>query len=174
MKPLFEEWADIEEHIGMYQVSNFGMVRSCSRYLFRLGRNGELHAYYRPAKLLTPKKRGEYLAVKLWNPSGGSYKSVHRLVASCFCEGEGTEVNHIDEDKYNNISTNLEWCSRSYNQVHSKGPTLRAIKGCEEVVVKGVRAMAKELGISLCSVQRMLRGDCKSVKGWEVTYQSFD
>jgi len=172
MKPLIDEvWGDIPGYVGMYQASTSGRVRSCSRYVFRRGRCGELHALYRPAKLLTPKKRGEYLAVKLWRPDGGVFYSVHRIVAETFLGVLGDEVNHKDEDKYNNSLENLEWCDKSYNQRYSKGPTLIATRYEQQVIVKGVREMAKELGVGRSSIQRMLSGKCKSVKGWEVYYQ---
>lgn len=49
---------------------------------------------------------------------------IHRLVALHFCENLNpelyTEVNHIDENKQNNIYSNLEWCSRKMNNHHSK------------------------------------------------------
>ena len=44
-------------------------------------------------------------------------KYIHRLVAEAFIERpDGLyEVNHLDEDKKNNIVNNLEWCDRKYN-----------------------------------------------------------
>lgn len=46
---------------------------------------------------------------------------VHRLVAMAFCNGyfDKADVNHKDGNKSNNISSNLEWCTRSENQIHS-------------------------------------------------------
>jgi len=45
---------------------------------------------------------------------------VHRVIAMAFCEGqkEGLQVNHIDGDKLNNNSRNLEWVTPSENQYH--------------------------------------------------------
>lgn len=45
---------------------------------------------------------------------------VHRLVAEAFLENPHnyTDVNHKDENKRNNLVSNLEWCNRSYNCLH--------------------------------------------------------
>ncbi|NGM81233.1 hypothetical protein G5B47_02270 [Paenibacillus sp. 7124] len=46
---------------------------------------------------------------------------IHRLVALHFCDGyaPGLVVNHIDGDKQNNRSDNLEWVTRSANDRHA-------------------------------------------------------
>ena len=49
----------------------------------------------------------------------GKHFKVHRLVAKYFVENEDptnkTIINHKDEDKTNNVYTNLEWCDKKYN-----------------------------------------------------------
>jgi hypothetical protein len=54
---------------------------------------------------------------------GGRRKSVrvHRLVAEAFIPNEdsGTEVNHIDAGRTNNLVANLEWVSASGNRLHA-------------------------------------------------------
>ena len=54
---------------------------------------------------------------------------VHRLVAFYFCPGymEGLVVNHIDGNKLNNISSNLEWVTRSENDIHAFKLGLRKV-----------------------------------------------
>lgn len=45
---------------------------------------------------------------------------VHRLVAQAFIPGDASlEINHKDGDKTNNRANNLEWVTRSQNQIHS-------------------------------------------------------
>ena len=107
-----EIWKDIEGYEGLYQVSNFGRVKSLDRYVLR---NGNI-LFVKGIVLSQLNNRG-YLAVKLCN--SGKYKNyfVHRLVACAFVENLNNynEVNHIDEDKHNNDFRNLEWCDRKYN-----------------------------------------------------------
>jgi hypothetical protein len=79
--------------------------------------------------------------------SGSGYKSiplrvnnkykgffVHRLVAKAFVVNEGDQVNHIDGNKLNNKSDNLEWCNQSANQNHALKTGLRKLKYSRDVV----------------------------------------
>lgn len=57
---------------------------------------------------------------------------VHRIVAEAFVEnpnGLGF-VNHKDENKLNNNASNLEWCSKAYNNTYN-GKTQRC---CKQVI----------------------------------------
>jgi len=46
----------------------------------------------------------------------------HKFIADIFVSNPNnyTEINHKDEDKSNNCSSNLEWCDRCYNMQYSK------------------------------------------------------
>ena len=108
-----EIWKDIEGYEGLYQVSNMGRVKSLKRTV-RCDRGYRIV----PERILKGRKnRVGYLQVQLCKDGKVKKCYVHRLVATVFCENpEGyTEVNHIDENKQNNNSQNLEWCSHSYN-----------------------------------------------------------
>lgn len=110
-----EEWRDIVGYEGLYQVSNLGRVKSMPR-LHRYA-HGE---YLSKKKILSPRKVGkdrEYLSVVLYNGKGKKQYKIHRLVAEAFVPNpqKHKEINHIDENKGNNVASNLEWCSRSYN-----------------------------------------------------------
>jgi hypothetical protein len=63
-----------------------------------------------------------YDSVQLVRPDGSKQrKSIHRLVAENFIPNLSNKpcVNHIDGNKKNNCSSNLEWCSYSENEKHS-------------------------------------------------------
>lgn len=54
---------------------------------------------------------------------------VHRLVARAHLappvDTDKTDVNHIDGNKLNNDITNLEWCTKKYNNRHARDLGLR-------------------------------------------------
>lgn len=100
---MTEEWKEIEGYGGFYFVSNLGRVKSVV--------NGE-------EKLLTiTKMQTGYRKVILSRHGKRRNCTVHRLVAKAFVDGyqDGYTVNHIDENKDNNMAENLEWCSSREN-----------------------------------------------------------
>lgn len=98
-----EIWKDIEGYEGIYEISNLGRVRSF--------KNGKV----RILKPLT-NKRG-YLRVQLRKNNSLKTLQIHRLVAQAFLPNPNNlpQVNHKDEDKTNNIVSNLEYCDAKYN-----------------------------------------------------------
>lgn len=103
-------WKDIEGYVGIYQVSNFGEVRSLDRS-DALGRKVK-------GVIIKPQvtKKG-YLQVSLCKNGKQKSCKIHRLVAKAFIPNNNhySQVNHIDEDKENNCLDNLEWCNNLYN-----------------------------------------------------------
>lgn len=108
MVKIMEEWKDVPEYIGLYQVSNYGRVRSLN-YL------GHGKTQIMKHNIL---KKG-YHQVKFCKNNTSKCFLVHRLVAELFVDNpnpyEFNQVNHKDEDKDNNHSSNLEWCNNDYN-----------------------------------------------------------
>lgn len=109
-----EIWKEVVGWEGLYQVSNFGRVKSLPRL------HNAKHPYITKEKILSPRVCGnqrEYLAVMLCGKYTTKQKRIHRLVAEAFIPNPNgyKEINHKDENKGNNHASNLEWCSRKYN-----------------------------------------------------------
>lgn len=67
------------------------------------------------------KAKGGYHKITIYIDKRVVTKQLHRLIASAHIPNpEGLEfVNHKDGDKTNNKVSNLEWCTRSENQIHA-------------------------------------------------------
>lgn len=105
---MIEEWRPTI--IDGYSVSNLGRVRRDAHTV--VYRDGRVFTY--TERLLTPQKvRHGYISIKVRD----KHYYVHRLVASAFIPNPYNlpEVNHIDEDRTNNVVSNLEWCTHQYN-----------------------------------------------------------
>lgn len=68
-----------------------------------------------------------YRYVSLYNGIKQKNESIHRLVAIHFIENKSLKyaVNHIDGNKANNVSSNLEWVTRSENEIHASENNLK-------------------------------------------------
>ena len=95
---------------GLYEVSNTGKVKSLNYR--KTGKERILKTY---------DNGHGYLFVVLSKDGNREQPLVHVLVATAFIENPDNlpEVNHKDENKYNNCMDNLEWCSHSYNNTYN-------------------------------------------------------
>lgn len=108
-----EIWKDIKGYEGLYQVSNYGRVKSLGREVKY--KNGRVSWYN--SMILKPMDNGRgYLTVHLRKNGKRSVKYIHRLVAETFINDiENNDINHKDFDRKNNRLDNLEICSRKEN-----------------------------------------------------------
>lgn len=101
-----EIWKDIKEYEGLYQVSNYGNIKS----------------FKRKTRNLKPYKtyRG-YYGIKLCKNHQTKQFFVHRLVAEAFIPNpyNKPQVNHINGNKTDNNIVNLEWATSSENIIHA-------------------------------------------------------
>ena len=102
-----ERWKDIEGYEGLYQISDYGRVKSLRRKKPIIMRAHEDLKHYLDAPLSV----------------NGIEKNcrLHRLVAKAFIPNPDNlpRINHIDCNKHNNYILNLEWCDNGYNQRHA-------------------------------------------------------
>lgn len=99
-----EIWKEIPNYEGLYQISNFGNVKSLISN-----------------KILKPSKdRFGYVRFNALKDKKPKTLRIHRLVMEIFNPINTTmQVNHIDGNKLNNHIDNLEWCSDSDNKKHA-------------------------------------------------------
>ena len=111
-----EKWKDIEGYEGYYQISSYGQVKNLLTNKILIGDTNNLG--YKRVTLYSPIKKRFF---------------IHRLVALHFCDGYQKDlvVNHKDGNKMNNKAENLEWVSRSENDLHAFKNNLRKPYPCQ-------------------------------------------
>lgn len=110
-----EIWKQINGYEGLYEISNFGNVRSCERVVSH-GKGSSSRKL--KSKLIRPWDDNHgYHSVSLSKNGKVKKYKVHRLVAEAFIpnpEGKAT-VNHINEIRSDNRVSNLEWATYQEN-----------------------------------------------------------
>lgn len=103
-----EEWKPIEGYEGLYEISNYGRVKSF-HYCKKQKSNYRI--------LVPVKQKTGYFTVNLYKNRKAKVSFVHRLVAQTFVPNPENlnVVNHKDENMENNYFENLEWCTHKYN-----------------------------------------------------------
>ena len=115
-----EVWKDIKNFEGLYEVSNFGNVRTKDRLVNVLSKNGNVFTRAYKSQIMKPVAKGCYLGFTLSDKENVRHQVyLHRLIAEAFCGDSKEQVNHINGDKLDNRIENLEWVTRSENALHS-------------------------------------------------------
>lgn len=164
-----EEWRPIKDYEGLYEVSNFGRVKSLCA-----GR-------WKSTMLRKPQPTlNGYMAVMLKKSGKVRLITIHRLVATAFLDNPDglQEVNHKDEDKTNNHVDNLEWCTRKYNQNYNEHykiyykPVIQLTKDETEVGrYESLNAAQKATGIPSSYISGVLSGRRRTTGGFRWQYQ---
>lgn len=135
-----EIWKDIKDFEGMYQISNFGRLKSFK--------------HRKPTILKCETKKEGYRRIVLCVDKTNRKRCyIHRLVAIAFLEKpHGKDfVNHINEDKGDNRSINLEWVTSKQNANHG---------------TRNKRVAEKLKTCSLCRKVKMFDINGKLIKTW--------
>ena len=104
-----EIWRDIKNYENLYQISNYGKVKSKEKYAGHSLRKEKILKQY--------IDKDGYIKVILCKNNKTHFLSVHRLIAEAFIPNPDNlpQINHKDENKKNNKLSNLEWCTCKYN-----------------------------------------------------------
>lgn len=149
-----------------YQISNLGRVWSKKRQIY----------------LKPNKNQSGYLSVCITAINGKQKRElIHRLVALAFIPNPNNYpcVNHKDEDKENNTTTNLEWCTKKYNMNYGSvaekigKANKKAIKCIETGVIysSGIEA-AKALNSTPDMISKVLhhKDRCQTIGGYHLEF----
>lgn len=92
---MIEVWKEISGNENNYSVSNMGLIKNL--------RSGKI--------LRSEAPSADYNRIGLQKDGIFNFFAVHRLVALHFVDNPDNKpiVHHIDEDKWNNVFTNLKW-----------------------------------------------------------------
>jgi len=162
-----EMWRSVPGYEGLYEVSSCGRIRSTRRQ----GAPGGI-------KKLTENEDG-YLRVKLCRDGTEKRFMVHRLVYAAFVGSlpEGTEINHIDEDKKNNRLENIEAITHLQNVKHGTGvrrcaeahhrPVAQySINGDLIAVYESRKEATQKTGVAGSGISLVIRGKNRTAGGF--------
>lgn len=134
--------------------------------------------FNRYGRKLSQYLRRGYYYVEAVTKTGSKRKklAVHRLVAQAFIPNPNNYpmINHIDGNKANNAIENLEWCTSSHNQMHSRH-VLGHLNGFKPTKVKCIEtgiiypttlAAEKDTGVQCSHISECANGKRKSAGGY--------
>ena len=176
---MHEEWKDINGYEGLYQISNTGKVKSIGRHK----KQGARPIEWQDDMIIKQRKnRCGYFYLILHKDGEKKTKTIHSLVGEAFIENPEAfpQINHKDENKENNHSSNLEWCSASYNvnygtrnerskKTQQKPVAQLNLDGTLIKVWDGVSEAARGLGIYTGNISSCCKGRLHKTGGyrWE-------
>lgn len=172
-----EIWKPIPGYEGYYEASSLGRIRSVDRYTH----NGWGSYTYHKSQLMKCRiVSNGYAHVKLTKNGQRSEPLVHRIIAVVFLPNPFNlpQINHRDGNKANNAVSNLEWCTGSDNQLHSRR-ILKRVCGkkrkpviCLETGIRYETAhhAARDMRLNPASIYYVCEGRNKHAGGFHFSY----
>lgn len=109
---MIEIWKPVKNYEGLYEVSNYGRVKSLYKGKRRNGKILKSHG-----------NRDGYLKVLLYNDGKHKWNYIHIIVAQSFIQNPNnyTIVHHKDGNEQNNYVENLEWIDEdTHRRLHAE------------------------------------------------------
>lgn len=117
--PSSEVWRNVIVYEGVYQISNFGNIKSLERFFIKnkKGGMGKMAVYQPESMRAIREKKFGYLACSYWENNKVKHILVHREVAKHFIPNpkKYPQVLHKDDNPRNARWDNLEWGTQSKN-----------------------------------------------------------
>lgn len=132
-----ENWKDIPDYEGRYQVSDTGSVRSLDAWVLYTGEVKGPYYSFRKGRLLKPGRMpGGHLSVSLGTRNS---QCVHKLVLIAFIGAApaGCECLHRNGVPNDNRLDNLHWGTRSENMKDAYAHGARDIAKSRAALAKG-------------------------------------
>lgn len=128
---MIEEWRDIRDLEGYFQVSNLGRIRALDRHIVKVGVNQTIKG----RMLKGHKGKNGYIKTNFSKNGVLYYRLIHRLVAEAFIPNPENKknVNHKNGIKDDNRLENLEWATDSENSLHAIRTGLTRVRKGEEI-----------------------------------------
>lgn len=174
-----EIWKDIEGYEGLYQVSNFGRIKSVERKV----KNGNGYRIVKSKILKDRTDKGGYKIIDLRKGLNKKTHKVHRLVAIAFLPNPDNkpEVNHKQENKKElNSVSNLEWVTSKENMNYGTLNQRKSKRFSKKVYqytldyklikVWNSTKECKQAGFNSSHVADCCRGTLKTHKGYKWSY----
>lgn len=117
-----EIWVDVVGYEGLYQVSNFGRIKSLERII-----GSSKYSRNKKEKILTPTYNNKgYKTITLCGDTKKNF-SIHRIECIAFIPNPENKqtINHEDGIKINLSLSNLNWNTYSENNYHAYRNGLR-------------------------------------------------
>ncbi len=172
-----EVWKPIPGFEGYYEASNMGNIRSLDR--FTKNRWGSC-TFHKSQLMKCRIVKNGYAHVKLTKDGNKFEPLVHRIIADMFIPNPDNlpQINHKNGDKSDNRVSNLEWCTSSQNQLHSRRVLKRHCGKSRKPVIcletgetfDSLTSAGKTLGINSGGIYYVCEGRNKQAKGMHFKY----
>ena len=176
-----EIWKDIHNYEGLYQISNYGSVKSLER---KVKNTKSSYRIVKEKILSCGKSSNGYYYIILYKNQNKKIYRIHRLVAEAFIPNPNnySEVNHKDENKENNNVNNLEWCNHIYNINYGTSIKRKAEKHQRQVIqytknneiikeYNSLKEASDKIGIDSSSIIRCCKRKQKTCGGYIWKYK---